>query len=280
MFENIYGLSCVENQVLAILRDWGMDITPLYYDCAMPLKELFFYMVLKGDKQEYFDRVQRIQDVLKTMGIIRLERVRQEDMVRLRYAIRHCRERQRVLVRVNSSFTREILHARGLREDHFVQVRPDLNGFIVYNDLPETVAALSAKALSAVYDGEYFRLEWLRPLTDQDAEGLFAGRLFRPERQERFTFHQSDLEGLDRIGVRLRHMLGVYKLLRLRMAAYYGRKMDSSFIPVAEIANIQAKVEYLTLRREEDPAAFFPLLSELNQLDNDLMGFCKQQLTR
>ena len=80
--------------------------------------------------------------------------------------------------------------------------------------------------------------------------------------------------------MRLRHMLGVYKLLRLRMAAYYGRKMDSSFIPVAEIANIQAKVEYLTLRREEDPAAFFPLLSELNQLDNDLMGFCKQQLTR
>ena len=31
---------------------------------------------------------------------------------------------------------------------------------------------------------------------------------------------------------------------------------------------------------EQGKAAFFPLLSELNQLDNDLMGFCKQQLTR
>ena len=46
MFEGLYGLSCVENQVLAFLRQQEVDVAPLYYNSAVPLKELFFFMVI------------------------------------------------------------------------------------------------------------------------------------------------------------------------------------------------------------------------------------------
>ena len=50
MFEGLYGLSCVENQVLAFLRQQEVDVAPLYYNSAVPLKELFFLHGHPGDE--------------------------------------------------------------------------------------------------------------------------------------------------------------------------------------------------------------------------------------
>ena len=35
MFEGLYGLSCVENQVLAFLRQQEVDVAPLYYNIGV-----------------------------------------------------------------------------------------------------------------------------------------------------------------------------------------------------------------------------------------------------
>ena len=67
MFEGLYGLSCVENQVLAFLRQQEVDVAPLYYNSAVPLKELFFFMVIQGMSPVRFDRVGRIQDDLRAI---------------------------------------------------------------------------------------------------------------------------------------------------------------------------------------------------------------------
>jgi hypothetical protein len=52
MINTLYGLSCLENHTLAILHERGMDIRPLYRDCAMPMKELFFFLIYHGNRRE------------------------------------------------------------------------------------------------------------------------------------------------------------------------------------------------------------------------------------
>ena len=73
MFEGLYGLSCVENQVLAFLRQQRVEVAPLYYNSAVPLKELFFFLVIQGIRPVYFDRVRRIQDDLRAVSYTHLD---------------------------------------------------------------------------------------------------------------------------------------------------------------------------------------------------------------
>ena len=79
MFEGLYGLSCVENQVLAFLRQQEVDVAPLYYNSAVPLKELLFFMVIQGMSPVRFDRVGRIQDDLRARGMLAFEK-REQDL--------------------------------------------------------------------------------------------------------------------------------------------------------------------------------------------------------
>ena len=60
-------MSCVENQVLAILRERRNDIRPLYHNSAVPLRELFFSLVVRGEKPYRFYLVPRIQEELKAL---------------------------------------------------------------------------------------------------------------------------------------------------------------------------------------------------------------------
>ena len=70
MFEDIYGLSCIENQVLAILKERNQKIALTYSDSAMPVHEIFKIIVRHGVRQENFSHLRRVHDLLKELGVI------------------------------------------------------------------------------------------------------------------------------------------------------------------------------------------------------------------
>lgn len=280
MFENLYGLSCVENQVLAFLLEAGMDIRPLYYDAALPMKELFFFLVLRGEPPERFERLPRIQNTLKELEILDMTLERRGEVSEALERAAGCGANQMVLIRLKLGYSSRVLRARGWREDHFARLRWADGMFWVDNDIPEVSAVLLRKAAQEAYDGEYFLVSLRRALTASDARRLWRRRRFRPELHVPFHFEPDDLRGLPDMGERLRNMTGIYKTLRRRMAAYYGQYTDTDFLTklAAEAEKTYARLEYCRLKYVTDTAPYFALLRELNIRDNEAMERLKTQL--
>ena len=298
MFEHLYGLSCIENQTLAILRERGMDIRPLYRDCAMPVKELFFFLIYHGNKQEYFDRITRVQDLAREIGIISMELCgrnhklvskKTPDMNKAITALRSAKENQYMLVRVTEEFTKNQLRARGLRSDHYVRVTATGGCFDAINDIPEITLTLTCEELAAAYGGDFFKLRVNRDITNTDREQIHKSRVFKAEKNTEFHFDISDFDPVRRfpnepedVGIRLRNMAGVYKALRYRMAEYYGQYIDTDFIRerLPEAEKCYSVFEYYNLKKSIAFERYFEVFETLNQLDNELMEELKRRIER
>lgn len=227
MYEKLFGLSCVENHVLAILRQRKEQIGYTYFDCAVPLKDLYEHMVVQGVKQEYFHLTERIQDVLKKLGVIELVKEKTKCFQELEEVIFSCKEDEYFLIKVTPEFTKKQLFARGFREDHFVYVRAFGSQFQVFNDIPKRDLMLSPEQLKKGFDGKYFRLFVHRKLCEEDKNLLWNMRKFRPEKETVFSLQRGVDSDIEDIGIKLRNLTGVYKQLRYRMKAYYGNYTDT-----------------------------------------------------
>lgn len=273
MYENVFGLSCVENQVLAILRQHNERIEYGYYDSAVPLRDLYTDLVEKGIKQEYFSRIERIQNVLKKLDIIefvKIETVRFDDV---KQAVYLCKENEYILIRVTPHFSKTNLMARGFRPDHFVHVRMSGNGFKVFNDIPERIILVTSSQLKESFDGEYFRLTVKRNLSKEDSIHLWNIRKFRPEKFGVHPINVNNFENIDNVGIKLRNLVGVYKLLRYRMFHYYGNYLNTEFIAetMPRIEKIYAMLEYYNLKSGVSIDKYVVLFSRLYEMDILLM---------
>ncbi|MDD4097014.1 MAG: hypothetical protein PHP22_12325 [Oscillospiraceae bacterium] len=287
MFENLYGLSCVENQTLGILRECGIDIRPLYYDAAIPMKELFFFLVYQGRKQEYFDRITRAQDLAKSLGVISLGRHHAE-CEEVERVIQKRKDGEYILVRVTTVFTKSVLHARGLRNDHFVRVEIFADSYKIINDIPETEIILPADEFGRAYADEYIRLKVKRELNNVDRNALWQSRNFKPEQYSSFYFNIHDFDGPDikflgrpeDMGIRIRNLAGIFKILNYRLAEYYGLYMDTAFIleRMPEVEKYNALFEYYN-RKENIPFEhYFEVFCKLNLISIDIQQKLKGKL--
>lgn len=174
----------MENQLLALLREEGNDIRPLYHNAAVPLEKLVGFFMREGGKPYRFYEVPRIQDELTELGVLHVRLIRMADRERLWEGLRHRREKQWILARVLPSFTTSVLRARGLREDHYVRVEMRDNALLLYNDIPEKTLRLEKAAFSAAYADEILLLTLYRGLDAQMKDCLWERRLFPPRRGE------------------------------------------------------------------------------------------------
>ncbi len=280
MFEGLYGLSCVENQVLAFLRQQEVDVAPLYYNSAVPLKELFFFMVIQGMSPVRFDRVGRIQDDLRARGMLAFEK-REQELSAWLETLSEQTEREAVLILVTPEFTKSVLMARGFRDDHYVRLLPEGEGWAVFNDIPDKSVMLTGIELREAYAGSGFHLCLRRGLDREERRRFWNGRIFKPENHVDFWFYEQDLDGIPDVGRRLRDMIGIYKQLRYRIAAYYeDYGLDMAFMRKMEpeMERIYALSEYYHLKRTVPPSQFYTLLQEIARMDNRLMAELRSRL--
>lgn len=281
MFDNLYGLSCIENHALAVLREYGTDIRPLYRDCAIPMKVLFDSLVYQGESREYFDRIIRVQDLAKELGIITMKLYRR-GFHELITDINGENEYEYVFMRVTNEFTKTQLHARGLRDDHYVRVMPDNNDFKIISDIPEITLALTKDELATAYDGDYFKLCVNRDISDNDCEHIHENRVFKAENHEEFKLDIVDFNSIPEVGIRIRNMTGVYKVLRLRVVDYYRQYADTEFIKnrMPEVEKYFSLFEYFNIKKVTDIEKYFEVFCKINQLENEIMGELKQKLCK
>lgn len=273
MYEKIFGLSCVENHVLAILKQRNEKIEYIYYDSGLSLHDLYVDLVEKGVKQEYFNRIERIQNVLKKMGIIDFVKTETVQFDNVRQAVYRCKENEYILIRVTPYFSKTVLMARGFRPDHFVYIRAGDGNFEVINDIPERAVLFTDYQFKENFAGEFFRLIVKRRINKEDILYLWGIRKFCPEYVSNNKININKLENVEDIGIKLRNLTGVYKILRYRMFYYYGNYINTDFIlkTMPQIEKVYTMSEYYNLKPGISIDKYIDLFYRLNEIDDYIM---------
>ena len=283
MFENIYGLSCVENQVLSVLREQGMNITPLYYDSIRPFQDKISFFTKHDKGIEYFDIIPRIQNVLKKLGVITLSIVEQKSVKDLCLHLDNISKEKsntHLFIRCKPSFVKNELHARGWRDDHYVRIRISDNGYEIINDIPEKVLVVTESELSMAYDGSYLEMNVLRSLNDANKSFLWNARQYKPEDYEPLPFDVNTLLENPNIGLQLRNLAGVNKILYHRLERYYKNYINTEFMQekLIQSNNFFAMLEYYNLRKNTSFAAYKTLLSQMDECESSIISELKERL--
>ena len=273
-FQDVYGLSCVENQVLLFLKEQGLDIRFFYGDSLVPLSVIAEDIVLKGTAYTEAGVVPRIQDRLRTAGILELT-LHADPVSRIRERIAAMDDADMLLIQVTPDYARQVLHSHGWREDHFVRLL-DGNGGMLLNDIPPLLRPLQADELEQAYAGLLLKARLLR--TGQMKPVSSARLLHICAPLPVCTAQQ--LQDVDKPLARAQNLLLLYKVLRRRARAYAALFMDTGFMDgsLAAAEALQMKAAYQLLRGPAGARETTALLEELNEIEGGLIAALEERL--
>ena len=268
LLEYKYGINSKEDALISFLMDKKIDFTPLFYNSAIPIKELFYFFVIAGNSFDSFSRIPSLFIELKNFNAVCIEDKTVEDLQKLRCVIR------------NNSITTGVL-IRTLDSENNAQweyIKPQGVQFMIANDCRKNSRSLSAAQLRKIYGGE---IVWLKLICDDlpRCEQLLRQRLFKPEQYVPFYFVESDLSGIKDLNLKLINMFYVYKVTRYRMMQYYSRFVNIEFIKNC-MKNMETVYNLLIQLKDgaNTPSKCFTLLHELNQIDVFIMSQLKEKM--
>lgn len=168
MYENVYGLTCIENHVIAFLRENSIDESYFYYDSMISLSDLFDDIINKKESVFDYSGTEKVQNICKTMNIIKLNRV-------FSPVLYLPASGETILVHISTDFSKTILNSRAFREDHYVSVKKhDETRVTVTNDIPAKTVVIEADCFKQAFEGDYFLLSVCGSLSEKDKQTLLS----------------------------------------------------------------------------------------------------------
>ena len=276
----IYGLSCIENQVLKIMDNEKIDISPIYANSGIPLKTLCKYFIENKKSYENFEEIPRIQDTLKKMGLISLK-LMQSDSNKLKSIITNTGNKEYVFAKIAPEYVKNNLFARGWRNDHFVLILKKDDGYKLINDIPAITKNISNDELLKIYAGEYFELKINRDISDSEKQYLWNNRLFKPEEENEYHFVINYHGNIPGLAEKIRDMAVVYKISRQRMKVYYSAYFNTSFMGgyLQAIEKSLAGLGYMCVRKNFEMKKVFGILNDLCDVHNDSIKQIKKLIS-
>ena len=267
MLEYSYGLNPKEDALISFLTDKKIDFTPLFYNSAIPIKELFYFFVIAENSFDSFNRIPSLFEELENSNVLRVENKKIEDLKKLRRTIRNETLISGVLIKTLSNEKNakwEYIKAQGKQ-------------FVIENGYINN-RSLSSVRLKEIYEGEIVKL-LLTYNNIPSHEELLPQRLFKPEQYIPFYFVESDLSGIEALRLKLINMFYIYKITRYRMMQYYSYFVDIGFIQNC-MENVETVYKLLICLRDgtNTKGECFALLHELNQLDVSIMSQLKERM--
>ena len=274
-FQTVEGLSCVENQVLLFLKERGVDYRFVYEDSLVPLPVMAEYMVRKGGVYTQAGVVPRIQDRLRAQGM--LELTLHQEGAGLDSHLAACDENTMVLMQVIPSYAKEVLHARGWREDHYVRITEEADGrWLLLNDIPPLLRSIETDEKERAYAGRFFTARLLKTDVPPPKNPSHLYRICVPPP----VFSLPELEKMEKPVERVQNLLLLYKVLRRRVRAYAELFMDARFMDayLAQADSLQMKAAYMLIRRQDRAEQAAALLQELGHIEASLAAALEEHL--
>lgn len=267
MLAHKYGLNPKEDALIYYLTDKRIDFTSLFYNSAIPIKELFYFFVIAGNSFYSFNRIPSLFTELEKFNTVRIEDETVDDLQKLRRTIRN--------KTITTGFLIKTLN--GEKNAQWEYIKAQGARFIIANGHKKN-SSLSAVQLGEIYGGEIVRL-LLTHNSILSHEDLLPQRIFKPEQYVPFYFAESDFSSIEDVHLKLSNMFYVYKVTRYRMMQYYSHFVDIGFIRncIEKAESVHKRLNHLKDGTNAKNKCF-ALLHELNQVDVLIMSQLKEKM--
>lgn len=267
LLEHKYGLNPKEDALISFLTDKKIDFTPLFYNSAIPIKELFYFFIIAGNSFYNFNRIPSLFEELEKNNVLTIENKKEYDLQKLRRTIRNKSLRSGVLIRTVDKENSE----------QWAYIKAQDTQFSIINS-SKSKSLVSAVRLRKIYAGEFIELQLMHN-NAPTSQTLLSRRLFKPEQFIPFYFVESDFGSIEDLHHKLSNMFYAYKITRNRMMRYYSCFIDTEFMHdyLKRIGDLIKVLNHL----KEGPTErnkCFALLRELNQIDVFMMSQLKEKM--
>ena len=259
IFNDIAGLSCLENYLLYAFITENYQYPYLYYKSYLSLPDIIASF-LHGNKYESFYTIERLQQIAAENHLIRVHRYEDSDFSHFQSHDFNC-------IMVRPKYIKEKYGIDLLRDDHYMLLSPMENTaeYAYINDLPRDIGVIKISELEHISAGKMFCFDILK-CPDKEQKETFLIYLYNSIKLKKHTqidFNQIDI-------VTARDILGIYKIVSRRLIAFCSLYMSMNFYRthLERIEQRYMMLEYMRLLGEKDLHRARTLLEQLC-MEND-----------
>lgn len=261
-----FGLSCVENLIIYIMKENNISFQNCYCDSFLTYNEIQRFFFAEKCSYATFNGVQRLQEVAKREKILEIT-LHDINFLTNNSPIISDSERY-WLIMVSPDFVRDKYHRNLWRDDHYILLSSRGEGRLEYiNDSPFDMGTLTFNELNSYLGGCALAVEIRNHNFPRRQSAYICDLLEKvhadpPEDVSEFA----DVEIL-------RDIVGVLRILRKRMYALLSFEHDVQFmLPfLKNFDRYYALLEYMRLRKQSDAKKITELCQNVMDDDNDLI---------
>ncbi len=261
LLNGIYGLSCIENYVLYILRREGFSYQYLYSQSGLSFGEILEEFVHRNARFSNFYRIKRLQNVAAENGLIQ---IMSDSRVDFPAMYKH----DFVCIMVKPEYVKKKYHVDLWRDDHFILLSEmDESRFHYLNDTPRDAGVISSEELKRICSGGMVAIDIGRDVTEE-LKREFLYQMIQSIRIDDVTAEYD----IGDFGI-ARDILGVCRILRKRLYEFCSQYLDSGFLlPYLNLLDKQyMSIEYMRLRKKTDRKKLNDIMLEVAMEDRKHM---------
>ncbi len=261
LLNGLYGISCIENYVLYILRREGFSYQYLYFQSGLSFGEIADEFVHRNARFAYFYRIKRLQNIAAENGLIHMMSDSWVDFSDL------CNH-DFVCVMVKPEYIKKKYHVDLWRDDHFILLSEmDESRFYYLNNTPRDAGLISCKELQQVCGGGMVAIDIGWDVTEE-LQQKFLYQMIQSIRIDDITAEYD----IGDFGI-ARDILGICRILRKRLYEFSSQYLDSGFLlPYLNLLDKQyMSIEYMRLREKMDRKKLNDMMLEVAVEDRKQM---------
>ena len=239
---NLYGLSCIENFLLYILKKEKYLYKYLFFQSFLPFRIIIDSFIREKVQFAYFDKIMRIQDLAGKYGLIDLHTINSLDF-------EFINKYEYICVMVKPEYIKSKYKIALWREDHYILLSQlNKNHFYYLNDTPRDVGLISFAELKSIFAGQIVAFDIRHNITDELIKQFFNLFIYNLDFDKReFIINIDDF-------VTARDILGIHRILRRRVYEFCSMYTDVEFlIPYLNTLDKHyTSLEYMRLRNNVD----------------------------
>ncbi|MCI8361513.1 MAG: hypothetical protein HFE86_09290 [Clostridiales bacterium] len=286
----VWGLSCVESQVLSLIEEAGWDPACCYAGSLVSFAGLYDYFIAQNRPYAYFDLAVKAQDWLKSIGALAISRLPLEDVLEGLEGDGGC------LLPLTVEAVGRLFGKTPWRPDHYLLARRDGGRAVLWDDIQPVPVQVPLEELPGLLAGPGLRVRLIRP-PDEKEKAAFRMELTRTARRLQRQYRdglpsapggpeaqdlirnpaQGLLQDAAQAQVQARDMVGMARLLAkrlMRLLEAEGRPVEGLGEATGELDRTYARMQYALRRGRGGMELIPPALAQVRLLSRRLAESC------
>lgn len=274
-FDNINGLSCLENYTTYALKREGINYSLLYYKRWLPLFQIIEEFLEKKVSFAEFYKVKRLQKVAEELGIIK---TLEQDKY-LTDITEEWNNYDYWMVKVKEEFIKKQYSTQLLRNDHYILVSyKNDNEFFYLNDTPRDEGNISYNSLEKIISPKIYAFSIIPDikLDVKELKKIFLKSVIEDDLKIEVCIDNNiDIE-------LIRDILGILKIIRKQAVMFCDNFFNTNKLSecLGELENYYALMEYMRLRRKVSYRKIKEIFEEIIFKDKKMREYIINEMHR